>query len=128
MDFDDNKHALHLLKLADKYGVVSLKMLMEARIVESNMITADSCLRFLMISEGYTCALLYEASLKMVVDNILPIMASGGFDDLAMCPSLTRDVILCQARLGQVADTHTPIWDRLSVGSLRTRLNEMGLT
>ena len=97
-DFKDKQDAVNLLKLADKYGVVNLKMLLEARIVESKVVLSpESCVNILLLSESHNCALLREAAMSMLVGNMQHIIETGGLGELAHSPDLMKDVMIYQA-------------------------------
>ena len=126
-DFDDCKDAINLLKLADKYGVVNLKMLIEARIVENSaLLSVESCVDLLLLSESHNCALLREASMNVLVENMQHIISSGGLAELAQSPSLMQEVVIFQANLGR-NDEKAHLLGSLGVSALRKLAHERGL-
>ena len=126
-DFDDQADAISVLKLADKHGFADLKMLMEARISESkDIITEESAVEILIVAESHNCALLKEAAMKVVVDEMPHIIGKNGWDDLLQWPDLANEVFNTQAKRSR-PDENADDLDRLGVSALRSRAADAGL-
>ena len=126
-NFDDEADALNLLKVADKYGFVNLKMLLEARVVQAkHIIRADSAVEILLFAESHNCALLRETAMKMVVNKMPEIRGKSGWDDIFKCPELAQDLFRYQSECSKPWDGNDKL-DRLGVAVLRARAAEKGL-
>lgn len=128
-DFDMEK-AVELLKLADKFGFVNLKILMEAMIVESpTLLSKDSCLGLLLVAEAHNCALLREASMSVAIEHIPELMASENWKDVVQSPDLLQEMLLYQAQRGRRFIRHSgaTAFEQLTVSTLRKRLAERDL-
>lgn len=123
------ENAVDLLKLADKYGVVNLKMTMEAIIVESKtLLSQESCIELLLLADTHNCALLREAAVGMVVSHMPQIMESKEWEAVLREPTLVHDIMLCQvSRSGAMTTGKTHKLDKFRVATLRKRAHEKGL-
>ena len=64
-EYDDMDSVLDLLKQADRFACTSLKLELEAKLVE-DILAESNCVRLLLFADAHACALLYEASVDMV--------------------------------------------------------------
>ena len=97
-DFNDEDHALDLLQLADKFGCPNLKMLLEARIVESNQIFCPAnAADLLATADAKNCALLLERSLNLIVESIPNVYDSEGWKHVEESPKLMKAIISAQS-------------------------------
>lgn len=123
-DIDD---VLGLLKLADKYGVKSLKMLLEDRIIRAkDIVTVDSTGELLLLAYSHNCALLQEAAIDLAVANPQQIMESRAWEDIVESPDLMSEFFRYRA-LRDDGYARANVLDRLSVAALRARAAEKGL-
>ena len=128
-DFDYQADAIPMLKIADKYSIVDLKMAMEAHIVKDKSIfTKDSAVDLLLLAHSHTCALLQEAATKLLSARIPAIIGTDDWNNLAKSPELLGEVVRHQAvRNMKSVDANANILDSLNVGSLRVRAAKRGL-
>jgi hypothetical protein len=88
-----------ILELANKYGVVNLKLEMEELLVSSISLNVDNFIDHLTYAESKNCALLKETVMDFIIKNRIDIHASKKFakipDDLK--ENLWNDVITAMA-------------------------------
>eukprot|EP00977_Amphora_coffeiformis_P028740 scaffold36777_cov199-Amphora_coffeaeformis.AAC.5 len=118
-DFDVPADALSILKLCDKHGFVDLKMLMESRIVQTK------AAELAVVAQSHNCALLKEAAIKFISDDLSNVMGKDGWNDLLKWPELVNDVFYMQAT--RARPSYRSGLDSLGVAALRSRAASQGL-
>jgi hypothetical protein len=88
-NFSNKDDALDLLQLADKFGCSDLKMLLEARIVETpELFCPDQAADLAILADAKNCAFLLERSLQLIVDNSSHVKQTEGWTRLQESPKL----------------------------------------
>ena len=72
-------HAKEIINAADMFGVPSLKLEAEARLVEDTVITIENVMDLLVYAECKNCALLKEAAVDFIVDNKAEVIEKLSF-------------------------------------------------
>jgi hypothetical protein len=124
-------HAREIIDVADKYGVVNLKLEAEASLVEGTILTIENVMELLFYAESKNCALLKEASMDYIVENKAEVMKKLSF---ANAPgTLVMDVLAAVSRGERVAggsggdsddESH---FNAMRISELRKRVHEKGL-
>ena len=124
--FEEKDHAIELCKLADRFGCIDLKLLVESRIVDSELLLfEETAMEMALFADSFNCALLREAAVKLIVANLSHLPSHKGWDEFKESKSLLSEVVRTQA----VFQPHTsgnPL-EYLSVGELRNLASEKGL-
>jgi hypothetical protein len=88
-NFSDKDDALDLLQLADKFGCSDLKMLLEARIVETpELFSPDQAADLALLADAKNCAFLLERSIQLIVENSSHVKQTEGWKRLQESPKL----------------------------------------
>jgi hypothetical protein len=69
-DDDMKSHAKEILDVADRFGVVDLKLVAEASVVETTVFTMDNLMDLLLYADSKNCALLKEAAIDFILENM----------------------------------------------------------
>jgi hypothetical protein len=69
-DDDMKSHANEILDVADRFGVVDLKLVAEACVVETTVFTIDNLMDLLLYADSKNCALLKEAAIDFILQNM----------------------------------------------------------
>lgn len=118
-EFNYYMDAVFLLKSADKYGVVRMKMLLEARVVGAkDTVTADSAVEMRVDAESFNCALLREAAVEKLVSGMTEVEEEKWYD-LLPYPDLITEAIDPRKRNKPPNKANTHVLDRLNVSALR---------
>ena len=72
-------HAKEIINAADMFGVPSLKLEAEARLVEDTVITIENVMDLLVYAESKNLALLKEAAVDFIVDNKAEVIEKLSF-------------------------------------------------
>ena len=120
--YDDLDSILTLMELADRFACVSLKLDLEAKIVEE-LLTESNAIRLLLFSDSHTCALLYEASMEMICKqgNDLHWNLIGESTELA-----SKAARYAMAKKHGKKDEDDGCLDYLGISSLRRQLHSCG--
>ncbi|KAL7524049.1 hypothetical protein ACHAWF_004039 [Thalassiosira exigua] len=121
---DLKAHCKDLIDIADRYGVVHLKLLAEAYYVTSSPIQVDTMREQLLFANSKKCALLKEAVMDFIVENGAEVLENVSLKG-ARDPTLFADLLATVSR-GKKTDAG----DRFSmmrVNELRVELNKRGL-
>jgi len=117
---DLEKDGFELLKLANRFGYSDLKIDIEADLVGSSLLTAETAADFLLFADANCCALLKEAAMDIVVSNYAQVVKSNGWKSLKESSTLLVEV--CE----QLSKAPTSE-DGNSVSALRKKCADMGL-
>ena len=71
---NDTSRTKEIIEVADKYGIISLKLEAEAMYVSSLKLTLENVMEHFMFAEAKNCAYLKENVLDFIVDNKAEIM------------------------------------------------------
>ncbi|WOH15992.1 hypothetical protein DCAR_0935541 [Daucus carota subsp. sativus] len=94
--------AQHLLAAADRYGLVRLRSLCEAKLCED--IAINTVATTLALADQHHCFQLKSLCLKFIAlpKNLKAVMQTDGFDYLQQsCPSVISELLLCVARVNE---------------------------
>ena len=80
-DDDMKSHAKELLDVADKFGVFDLKLVAEACVVETTVFTIDNLMDLLLYADSKNCALLKEAAIDFILENMGEVGKKISFAD-----------------------------------------------
>ncbi|KAL8158119.1 BTB/POZ and MATH domain-containing protein 2-like [Apium graveolens] len=92
----------HLLAAADRYGVVRLKSLCEAKLCDN--VAINTVATTLALADQHHCIQLKSLCLKFIAlpKNLKAVMQTDGFDYLKQsCPSVISELLLCVARVSE---------------------------
>ena len=131
-DEDLEANARELIDAADKFGVINLKLEVEARYVDSTTITTDNVVELLLYADSKNCALLKEAAMDFIAENVQEVLEKVSLKDVP--GGLYSDLLAAVARerewlFDDDSSTQSSI-DRLStmpVSDLRRQAHEEGL-
>lgn len=118
---DLEANARPLINAADKYGIVNLNLEAEASYVKSTGSTVENIIDNILYAESKNCALLKEAGMDFLVDNIGKV----SFDNVP--GSMMPDLLAAMPRAAETTDDETSQYNRMKVGTLRRMLHEKGL-
>ena len=122
--FDIKEKGLELLKLANGFDCKDLKLILEADITESNILTVENAADILLLADSHSFAMLKEAAMKLVVDNLSKVRGTEGWNAMEESNSLLLEVI---ANFSGNATTTNCAEKDMSVSKLRKRLADRGL-
>lgn len=94
--------AQHLLAAADRYGLVRLRLLCEAKLCED--VAINTVATTLALADQHHCFQLKSVCLKFVAlpENLKAVMQTDGFDYLKQsCPSVISELLECVARISE---------------------------
>jgi hypothetical protein len=74
-------HAKEILDVADRFGVVDLKLVAEACVVETTVFTIDNLMDLLLYADSKNCALLKEAAIDFILENMGEVGKKISFND-----------------------------------------------
>ena len=80
-DDDMKSHAKEILDVAERFGVVDLKLVAEASVVETTVFTIDNLMDLLLYANSKNCALLKEAAIDFILENMGEIEKKISFAD-----------------------------------------------
>ena len=114
-----------LLKLANRFGFVDLKLLLEAHLVQSGAVAVGNAAEILIIADSLSYALLKEAAMAVVVEDSAKVMKTEGWNKLKDSSSLLAEMFEAISRIG-VTETEANISKntvirRLRISGLRGR-------
>ena len=123
-----NENAKDIINACDKYGVVHLKLEVEACYVKSNEITMDNMMDNLLYADSKNLALLKEAVMDFILANKHSIIGKVSFDNI---PGFATDLLTAMARgeeqTGDEEEDESIKYNRMRVRTLRKMLDEKGL-
>ena len=131
-DEDLEANARDLIDAADRFGVINLKLEVEARYVDSTTITTDNVVELLLYADSKNCALLKEAAMDFIAENVQEVLDKASLKDVP--GGLYSDLLAAVARerewfFDDDSSTQSSI-DRLStmpVSDLRRQAHKKGL-
>ena len=123
-------HAREIIDAADKYGVISLKLEAEARLVEGTTFTIENVKELLIYAESKNCALLKEAAMDYVVANKTDVIKKLSFADAP--GTLLNDMLTAFVRSeteygGPTGGNDESDLSSMRVSELRRNAHEKGL-
>lgn len=113
------EHACSLLEAADRFGFVQLKLVTQAEIVSSGLISVENAADLLVFADAHNCALLKEAAMDFFVSNRKDVMSTNGFSRLKESNQLLSELM---------DKALSPDEDGMRVASLWRELNRLGLS
>mmetsp|Transcript_15269 Transcript_15269/g.32310 ORF Transcript_15269/g.32310 Transcript_15269/m.32310 type:complete len:418 (-) Transcript_15269:1410-2663(-) len=121
-------NAKDIIDIADKYGVVNLKLEAEACYASSIMLTVDNMLENLLYADAKNCALLKEVVMDFVVQNGKDIIDNGTISFENVPGAMMMDLLTAVTR-GKISDDDggEDDYGTMRVSTLRRKLNEKGL-
>lgn len=122
---EDN--AALLIDVADKYGVVNLKLEAEVHYVEEIELSSDNLIDNLLYADSKNLALLKETVMDFLLDNYDDIIGKVSFEDVP--GTMMTDLLTAVARNGKKNDrsSDTVNYNTIRVGTLRKMLDEKKL-
>jgi hypothetical protein len=129
-------NARELIDVADRFGVINLKLEAEAHYVESITITTDNVVELLLYADSKNCALLKEATIDFMAENAVKVLEKVSLKDVP--GGLYADLLAAMVRIGgedkRIADSRTfnssIVMNELiamRISELRRRAHEEGL-
>ena len=121
---DIKRDAKDIIDVANKYGVVALKLKAEVYYARSTIFTAENVIDNLLYAEAKNCALLKEAAIDYLVQNAADVAGEICFDNVPSCT--TNDILAATAR-AENRNYGAPDYNLKSVGDLRMMLHDRGM-
>ena len=128
VDNEDFKaYAKSIIELADRFGVVGLKLEAEAWFVKSNTINIENMMDNLLYAESKNCALLKEAVMDFIVANSLEVAKKVSLNDVPR--GLFADLLTAMNRGKQNGAGEKNVEDlsTMRIDNLCRKLNEKDL-
>jgi hypothetical protein len=128
-EFKEMKNeARELIDVADRYGCISLKLLVEAELVESGM-TVDTAADLIILGDAKNCALLKEAAVEFFAENAESVKSSTGWKNIEESFPLMKELmyVVLSGKGSAPADSDELDYKRMRVSTLRATLEEKGL-
>ena len=122
LKFDCSSGILH--STPNQFEYIELKQNLEADLIEAKFITAENAADTLVVADSLSCALLREAAMKVVVENIAKIRETRGWMLLEESNALLMEV-LEQSKEDKTVDGGDK--PDTCVAGLRKRLADRGL-
>ena len=124
---DDMKsHVWDIIKAADKYGVINLKLEAEAYVVEGITFTIENVKELLIYAESNNLALLKEAAMDYIVENKANVIEKLSFTDAP--GTLLNDMLAACVRSETKDGTaRRSDFSFMRVSLLRRKAHERGL-
>ena len=120
---DLKTNAKELISIADKCGVVNLKLEAEAAYATSIALTVDNILDNLLYADSKNCAFLKEVCIDYLVENGKDILGKVSFKN---APGTMMTDLLTAVTRGKGSDGSLD-YDTMRVSTLRKKLHEKGL-
>lgn len=122
-------HAREIIDVADRFGVVNLKLEAESFIVEDTTFTTENVKELLLYAESKNCALLKEAAMDYIVENKADIMDDVSFVDApgTMLNDMLVAFIRSEKEDGDVGGSDENKFASMRVSELRKKAHENGL-
>ena len=121
---DIKRDAKDIIDVANKYGVVALKLKAEVYYARSTIFTAENVIDNLLYAEAKNCALLKEAALDFLVQNAADVAGEICFDDV---PSYIMNDLLAAKVRAENRNYGAFDYNLKSVGDLRMMLHDRGM-
>jgi hypothetical protein len=130
-DDDMKPQTKEIIDVANRYGVVNLKLEAEAFLVRDTVFSLDNVMEHLQYADSLNCALLKEAAMDFIVGNSSEIMDKISINDL-LTPTLMRDVFAAFSRRekklgGRDGDVVDSKFNSMRISELRQEAHEKGL-
>ena len=122
---DLKENAEDIINVADKYGVVSLKLEAEASFVDTTAITFENAIDTLLFADSKNCALLKEAVMDFIADNREEAVKSLAFENVP--GAAMKDLLTAVNRKEGKASISGSDFSLMRVNILRSLLHEKGL-
>ncbi|KAL3764023.1 hypothetical protein ACHAW5_005107 [Stephanodiscus triporus] len=127
-DDDMKSHAKEIIDVADRYGVVGLKLEAEAFLVNATTFSVENLLDHILYAESKNCALLKEAAMDFMIANTAEVLRNVSFKDAP--GDLVSDVLAATARGARKGGTdgdNKSEWSAMRISELRMKAHENGL-
>jgi len=127
---DDMKsHVWDIIKAADKYGVINLKLEAEAYVVQTIIFTIENVKEILIYAESKNCALLKEAAMDYVVANKADVIKKLSFTDApgTLLNDMLTAVVRNETEGAAPAGINENDLSFMRVSELRRKAHEKGL-
>jgi hypothetical protein len=126
-DDDMKTHAKEIVDAADRWGVVDLKLMAEACLVQTTAFGVENLLDLLLYADSKNCALLKEAAMDFILENRDEVLKKLSFDDAP--GSLVRDVLAAMKRGEKRSKAREGGTDlsAISISELRWKAHRNGL-
>jgi len=118
------KFGLELLKMADRFGCQTAKLMIESDLAEY-VLRATNAAEMLIVADSLSCALLKEAIIEVFKSNQDKVMDSPSWATVAESAPLL-DELLQSTRRKRKRSGDSSV-DRMNVSTLRRNLEEKGL-
>jgi hypothetical protein len=122
---NDISHTKDIIELADKYGVISLKLEAEALYVSSLTLTLDNVMEHLSFAEAKNCAYLKEKTLDFIVKNTAEITKRKMLTTSTEGPNIS-DILAAVAR-AQAEQKDEKDFSTMSISELRRNAHKKKL-
>jgi hypothetical protein len=121
-----------MLKAANRFGVMKLKLLVESEIV-SKMLLASNAVSLMFFADSNTCALLKEAAFRKYVEDAKQVRESKDWPMIKESPDLLDELLEYTTMIMSNNLTNNDkigeklVVENLTVGGLRDRLQQVRL-
>lgn len=119
-------HANSMLEVADRFGCLRLKIVVQSMIVRHDIISVENAADLFLLADAQNCALLKEASMDFFAANLEAVMATDGYSRVKESHRLVVELL---ERLGNIKIDENSNHDvnKMSVTDLWRELDKMGL-
>lgn len=94
---EDNSFTQNIIRAADKYGLVYLKLEAEAYYVSSTTMTSENVMEHLQFACSNNCAYLKERAIDFIAENQFQVLRQLDVDSPESCLSVS-EIFACMAR------------------------------
>lgn len=121
--FASSESIKDVIKAADRFGVINLKLEVEVHYVSSLTLTLDNVMENLHFADSNNCALLKESVMDYIIKNKVEMLEKKVLSD-AIIEGLGSDILAAIIRGEKkdgVAESHEDNFNAMSVSELRCR-------
>ncbi|KAL3770229.1 hypothetical protein ACHAWU_009169 [Discostella pseudostelligera] len=121
--FESSESIKDVIKAADRFGVINLKLEVEVHYVSSLTLTLDNVMENLHFADSNNCALLKESVMDYIIKNKVEMLEKKVLSD-AIIEGLGSDILAAIIRGEKkdgVAESHEDNFNAMSVNELRRR-------
>ena len=97
-DNDIREHAKEIIDAADRFGVANLKLEAEAHFVQATSFRLEDMMEHLLYAESKSCALLKEAVMDFIVENMDEVLKTPSFNGIIAPEIMITDVLAAVMR------------------------------
>lgn len=119
-----NKLGMDIIEAANRYGVVGLKLAVEADLVEQYVVNMNNAVEWILFADAMTCPLLQEYATSYFSDMIKDILSSESAEKLKTSPRLMSELMIA---ISNNPNDHFDPMDSMTVSELRTELRRKSL-